>query len=136
MKMTHSGCCLCGSVKFQVIGEATRFRYCHCQRCRKSTGSGHASNILVSATGINWTSGVDNRSSYTVVDSNNFTRDFCKTCGSPLPNNIPEIKAVLIPAGLLDTEPDIKPQARIFQNSRASWSCNGDDLPCYDEYPE
>lgn len=28
----------------------------------------------------------------------------------------------------------IRPQARIFWDSRASWSCGGDDLPVYSEY--
>jgi hypothetical protein len=32
---------------------------------------------------------------------------------------------VFIPAGSLDEEPDIGPQARIFTGSRTAWSCDG-----------
>lgn len=136
MSTTHQGSCLCGNVSFEIVGEAIRFRHCHCQRCRKSTGTGHASNLLVQADGINWVSGEDNRSDYTVPESQHFTRHFCSTCGSPLPSEISSMGSVLIPAGLLDTDPVMQPQSRIFQGSRASWSCYGDGLPCFDRYPD
>jgi hypothetical protein len=42
----------------------------------------------------------------------------------------------MIPAGSLDDEAPIMPQARIFWGSRADWSCDGDSLPRYSEYPE
>ena len=48
---------------------------------------------------------------------------------------VPETGAVVIPAGSLDSEPPIKPQARIFWDSRADWSCDGDALPRFAEYP-
>jgi hypothetical protein len=39
----------------------------------------------------------------------------------------------MIPAGSLDDEAPIKPQARIFSSSRASWSCADDELRVYPE---
>jgi hypothetical protein len=45
-----------------------------------------------------------------------------------------DTKQVFVPAGTLDDEPNIKPQARIFQNSKATWSCSGDQVPCFAEY--
>ena len=42
---------------------------------------------------------------------------------------------VFIPAGTLDVEPAIGPQAHIFQGSKAEWSCTGDDIPRFDQYP-
>lgn len=47
MTTTLMGSCLCGSVEYEVTGEAQRFYHCHCQRCRKATGKGHASNLLM-----------------------------------------------------------------------------------------
>jgi hypothetical protein len=43
---------------------------------------------------------------------------------------------VMIPMGSLDDDPGIEPQARIFQNSRAAWSCSGRALPGFDTMPE
>jgi hypothetical protein len=42
---------------------------------------------------------------------------------------------VMIPAGSLDDAPSIKPQARIFSESRASWSCSDSEIPVYPEFP-
>lgn len=41
---------------------------------------------------------------------------------------------VFIPAGSLDVEPVMQPQARIFCGSRAAWSCGSGELPEFHEY--
>jgi hypothetical protein len=41
----------------------------------------------------------------------------------------------MVPAGSLDQEPGLAPQARIFQDSRAEWSCDERSLPTFDNYP-
>ncbi len=130
-----TGTCLCGSVKYIVNGEIKRFYHCHCQRCRKATGTGHASNLLITPhTGITWLQGEDKLSRYKVPEAERFYNCFCQNCGSPMPRAVPELDAVLIPAGSLDPEPPVPPQGRIFWDSRAEWSCE-DDLPVFSEYP-
>ena len=129
------GSCLCGSVHYQVTGQAKRFYHCHCRRCRKATGTGHASNLFVSpGTSITWTMGESLLSCYKLPEAERFYNCFCKRCGSSMPRVIPELDAVLIPAGSLDTPSPLPAQARIFWDSRAEWSCT-DDLPVYSEYP-
>jgi hypothetical protein len=48
---------------------------------------------------------------------------------------VPELELVVIPAGSLDSAPPLAPQARIFWDSRADWSCAAGDLPVFAEYP-
>lgn len=132
-----SGSCLCGEVKYEVQGEPLRFSHCHCSRCRKATGTGHASNLLLTpVTGITWIAGEELLAQYKVPEAERFYNCFCTKCGSPMPRVIPEIDAVLIPAGSLDTEPPIKPQHHIFWDSRASWTCGNNNLPTHSKYPE
>ncbi len=137
--MTHieiGGSCLCGAMRYRVSGEAQRFYHCHCSRCRKASGTGHASNLLVTpAEGLHWVSGGDLLASYKVPEAKRFRNCFCPQCGSPMPRVIPELDGVLVPAGSLDTPAPIQPSARIFYDSRADWSCGGDGLPVYPEYP-
>jgi len=131
-----TGSCLCGTIRYTIRGEAVRFYHCHCSRCRKATGTGHASNLLVSPLdSLEWTSGGELLACYKVPEAKRFRTCFCPQCGSPLPRKIPELDAVLIPAGSLDSVPPIAPSARIFFDSRADWSCSGDGLPVYPEYP-
>ncbi len=72
---------------------------------------------------------------YKVPEAKLFTRQFCGNCGSSVARFVPERNAVMIPAGSLDGEAPIKPQARIFWGSRAEWSCDDDALPRYAGYP-
>ncbi len=132
--MLLKGSCLCGSVNYEINGEPTAFYHCHCQRCRKATATGHASNIRVTANGITWTTGEDQLCSYKVPEAERFRNDFCGQCGSPMPRFFPQMGMVVLPAGTLDTPVPELPQSRIFYASRASWSC-ADNLPAFDEYP-
>ncbi len=130
------GSCLCGAVRYRLQGEVQRFYHCHCQRCRKTTGSAHASNILVTPlASLTWLGGEQLLGRYKVPEAERFYNCFCTRCGSPLPRVVPELQGVLVPAGTLDAEPPVRPGGRIFWDSRADWSCSGDDLPVYPEYP-
>ncbi|HXX83999.1 MAG TPA: GFA family protein [Casimicrobiaceae bacterium] len=132
---TFNGSCLCGAVKYEVTGEPKRFFHCHCSRCRKATGTGHASNLFLQPGMLKWLSGEEQIRAFKVPDAERFTNHFCATCGSRLPRQTRDTDVVMIPAGSLDDEAPIRPQARIFSASRASWSCTGDELPVYPEYP-
>jgi len=131
-----TGSCLCGSVRYQIEGEGLVFYHCHCTRCRKSSGTGHASNLRVGPeTSLRWTQGEALLKKYRVAEAERFYNLFCSNCGSPMPRAMPSIGAVVIPAGTLDTEPVMQPRSRIFWDSRVEWSCSGDGLPVHAEYP-
>lgn len=128
------GSCLCGAVRYTASGQSLRFFHCHCSRCRKASGTGHASNLFIQGTLV-WESGEDLVRNYKMPEAERFTNTFCLTCGSRLPRFIEKLGMVFIPAGSLDVEPDIVPQARIFTGSRSAWSCNETELPEFSEYP-
>lgn len=131
-----TGSCLCGAVTYEIEGEADRFYYCHCQRCRKLTGTGHAGNLLMRPlTCIRWTQGESKLKRYDVPEAERFHNLFCSECGSPMPRPTPQLDGVLVPAGSLDQESPIKPGARIFWGSRAAWSEPDESLPVHEEYP-
>ena len=129
----YSGSCLCGQVRYEIRGPSLAFYHCHCQRCRKFSGTGHASNIRIDTKQIHWLSGKELIKRYKVPEAERFRNDFCAACGSPLPRYFAEVGFVVLPAGTLDHEPAIQPEARIFNTSRSQWSCR-DDLPTYEEY--
>lgn len=131
---TLSGSCLCGAVTYIVTGEERRFYHCHCQRCRKASGTGHASNLFVRGE-LAWGSGKELVRTYKLPDAERFSNSFCTVCGGRVPRFVPEFNSVFLPAGSLDDEPALRPQARIFQGSRAAWSC-ADGLPAFDAYPD
>lgn len=131
-----SGSCLCGSVVYEIRGESARFYHCHCNRCRKATGTGHASNILLKPTSATWVAGQDLLHYYKLPEAARFATNFCTVCGSLMPRIAPDLSVAIIPAGTLDNDPGLRPQARIFSGSRAEWSCDSSELPVYDDYPD
>lgn len=130
-----SGSCLCGSVAYEISGESLHFYHCHCQRCRKASGTGHASNIIMRPTSVTWTAGEQLLTYYKVPEAKRFATVFCNNCGSLMPRVAPDLSVAVIPAGTLDTDPGVRPEARIFQNSKADWSCEAGDLPLHETYP-
>jgi hypothetical protein len=132
---TLVGSCLCGAVEFEVSGEPKLFFHCHCSRCRKVTGAGHASNMFFQPGVLKWLRGEEQVRAFKLPEAARFANNFCGTCGSRLPRQPKDADTVVIPAGSLDGDAPIKPQARIFSGSRASWSCAGDELPMYLELP-
>ena len=135
-QQTFRGSCLCGGVKYELTGTPGYFYHCHCRRCRKANGSAHASNIRVKPDTFRWLTGEDLLQRYKLPEAERFYTLFCSRCGSPMPRDVPELEAVIIPAGSLDHDINLKPQARIFWASRASWSCENDGIKTFVGYPE
>ena len=129
------GGCLCGDVTYEATGEPKRFYHCHCARCRKVTGTGHASNLFLQPATLTWLTGEEQIRAFKVPEAQRFTNSFCANCGSRVPRQARDSDIVMIPAGSLDDAAPIMPQARIFSGSRASWSCTDDEIPVYPEYP-
>lgn len=129
------GGCLCGAVRYEVTGKPQRFYHCHCSRCRKSSGTGHATNLLLTDAQLVFTQGESRVRRYKIPEAERFTRQFCAECGSAVARVVPELGGVIVPAGSLDSEIHMKPQARIYWDSRAEWSCSDESLPHYAELP-
>ncbi len=132
---TLHGSCLCGGVRYEISGDAQRFYHCHCRRCRKVSGTGHASNLLLKPGNLRWLQGEELIHAYKVPEAERFTNRFCRVCGSQVPRYVKETDFFVIPAGSLDDDAPLSPQARIFWESRADWSCSGDEIPRHAEYP-
>lgn len=130
------GSCLCGEVKFEVRAPFLRFTHCYCSRCRKATGSSHATNLYVAPDRFSWISGQESVARFDLPSAMSFATTFCKRCGGPLPHHTRSGREVVVPAGSLDEEPSIKPQSNIFWGSRATWACVGADLPRFAEYTD
>jgi hypothetical protein len=119
-----TGRCLCGQVSFNYIGDLGPSAYCHCDDCRRCTGSAFNVSIRLEREnlGIN---GEDNMGNITyVADSGkNISRLFCKSCGSPimtLHQEQPEY--AWVKAGIVDQHELIKPIGEIWTSRKVQWA--------------
>ena len=53
------GSCTCGGIQFEIRGPVVGINQCHCDKCRKETGTGSSTFIPVHADQITWISGAD-----------------------------------------------------------------------------
>ncbi|GAC13180.1 GFA family protein [Aliiglaciecola lipolytica] len=136
MEHEIQGSCLCGKVKCAVKGPFTRFYQCHCDRCQKKTGSAFASLIFTTPDKIRWVSGENNIKRFDLPKAVRFSNVFCTDCGSQVPYLSRDGSMLCIPAGFLDGDPKIVPQANIFWEEKFPWYEAGQDAVKYQQYPE
>ena len=134
MSKIHTGSCLCGAVRYEVDGEFERFYLCHCEHCRKDTGSAHGANLFSSQATLKWIAGQD-KVTFFNLPSTRHSRSFCSVCGSALPSSQAEGKLIVVPAGSLDTAVDKKPDAHLFISSKAGWDTGLEEIPKMEKYP-
>jgi hypothetical protein len=123
------GSCLCGSVAFAADLPFDDFRHCHCSRCRKATGTAHATNAVVKASALRWLKGEEYVVRYDLPAARSFATSFCRRCGSPLPHLTRSGREAILPAGSFDGKFRATPTRHFHWLSRADWYVHGDDLP-------
>ena len=130
-----NGSCLCGEVAFSVQGPLRSMYHCHCSRCRKLSGTAHATNASTTPASFRWLRGEQRVHTFKVPDARFFSNAFCEGCGAKLPRVSLERDKVTIPAGSFDGDPGLRPTEHIFVGSKASWLTIGDALPQHAERP-
>jgi hypothetical protein len=126
------GSCLCGGVRFELDAAVGPFELCHCNRCRKVSGSAFMAGLGVRREAFRWLAGRELIISYEapILEGPPAYRVcFCTRCGSPVPDPENTSEWFEIPAGLLDDDPRLKPDKHIFVELRAGWHSITDALP-------
>lgn len=134
MKNTYSGSCLCQQIKFEIDGSFESFYLCHCKHCQKDTGSAHAANLFSSTAKLQWLTGNDKIKTFN-LPSTRHTKSFCEECGSAVPSLQMDGKLLVVPAGSLDSELQLVPDAHLFCSSRALWDKNLETVKTFEKYP-
>ena len=134
MGKAFKGSCLCGEIRFEIIGEFEKFFLCHCKHCQKDTGSAHAANLFTSQADLNWLQGKEKVKIFTLPDTRH-VKSFCVNCGSALPTQQFKGKLLVVPAGSLDTDVSKKPNAHIFMASKANWDFELENIPSFPKLP-
>lgn len=131
-----TGSCLCGAVKYTINAQPLRAAQCHCDDCRKSTGTGHASNAFFNKDDV-IIEGTTNSFAATNDAGSKNIRHFCPNCGSRLfgTNNV-NTQIISVSAGTLDDSSWFKPNAIVYHKRKPVWDVMDDSVPTFDEMPK
>jgi len=123
---TLRGSCLCGGVEFEVEQAPETLRYCHCESCKKLSGSIGTVNGRVPSNAIRILAG--NELLQTFQPAEGSAKTFCRTCGSNLfGGGWPDSETTSVRASALDDSFDARPSAHLFVRSVAAWETLPDD---------
>ncbi len=126
------GSCLCNQVAFEIRGPARFMRHCHCSRCRRAYGAAHATNVFYGLEDFHYTRGAEHVQEYRVSGAQYFSTTFCRHCGGATARLSPPRGLAIVPAGILDTDPGIRPMGHIYVGSKADWFDISDGLPQFE----
>ncbi len=123
------GGCACGAVRYQSAAAPKYAVQCQCRACQRSSGIGHASQVMVPTEGFEVTGEV--RFYQQPSDSGNtIARGFCPACGSPLFNTIsgyPNVRGVHV--GSLDDPGGFRPQQVVWHGEAQPWDFLDPEVP-------
>lgn len=125
-----NGSCLCEKIKFLVEGSFGEVRYCHCTKCRKTSGSAFSANAKVSVDSWRLVEGASLISEY--EQSPGVFRAFCSACGAPLYARLEDDKEYIrVRLGSFEGAIEAIITAHVWVSSKSEWFKIEDDLPCY-----
>lgn len=133
--MHNEGHCHCGQVQFSVEGDPIRMAQCHCNACRRLSGTGHQVQAFFKQEDVTINGEVSSYTS-TADSGNTLTRSFCPKCGSRLFNRNTARQGVIgITMGTFDDGSWFKPETILYTSERYDWDPIDHEIPAFDAMP-
>ena len=122
-----SGSCLCGGVRITYSGSPSLTTLCHCNGCKRNSGSTYSTNIIVPADSLRVTQGGSMLKTFMKMQTatgNIGVNYFCSNCGTTMwmdTNSIPGAR--IVKAGVMDNDAveSAKPSVEFFATGRVGW---------------
>lgn len=128
-----TGGCLCGAVRYKIIGDLRDVVNCHCSKCRRFHGNfGAYTSIKVADLtfaeqgGLKWFVSTDD-------ETPNVRRGFCVECGSSLFWHPQDQEKIAVAAGSLDSPTNLNTIGHIWLSQRGDYYDIHDDLPKFEK---
>lgn len=126
---------MCGSVTFESSSDAIAQANCHCDDCRRSSGSPFSSFAFVPADALTVT-GKTASYQHQSAAGTTMTKDFCPSCGSPLftANSANEGRRG-VRVGAIDDASWFQPQVNVYTSSKLASTAIDGNLKAFDKMP-
>lgn len=117
----RTGGCACGAVRYRARGPIEFAFQCHCRKCQRATGGGHASAFAVKREDLELSGEIRQYEQSSDSGAATFS-GFCPNCGSPLlswTTRFPE--RLYIHAATLDEPAGFRPEFVVFEEAAQPW---------------
>ena len=127
------GHCYCGAVRFEIEGESEWIGHCHCESCRRASGSVMTTFAGFRPEQVLFSGATPSR--YTTADG--VTRSFCGQCGSPVSFEVDSRPdEIHLHLGLFDDLEQTVPTNHSFIEEKPNWLHADEHLPNQDWNPQ
>lgn len=124
------GSCNCQDVRYIASDEIKAIVNCHCNLCRKMNGGAFSTYVVVPEDGFELLSGTLNKAQV----SENASKSFCTTCGTPIFNENPKLAGLkILYLGSIDSTLKLEPAINIYCESQLDWVTEITDLPNFEQ---
>ncbi len=120
----NSGHCYCGAVRFEVSGEPIWIGHCHCDSCRRASGSVMTTLASYNTDQVEFTGTLPVRN----ATDDGVIRSFCGKCGSPVAYG-PNVNVINLQLGLFNDPLQLKPQKHFHYDEKVDWLKADEHLP-------
>lgn len=124
-KISVSGGCQCGAVRYHSDVMLDNAHLCHCRMCQKATGNLFAALVAAPNSALRWTRGKP----AVFKSSAHVERGFCRKCGTPLFYNALDNDRINLTIGSLDRPEKFRPKSQMGAEARLSWFSDIATLP-------
>ncbi len=129
----HEGGCLCGAIRYRVVGDPVAVAICHCVNCQRNSGSAFSVSAIFPKGALTMTGApavyLDKGATGAGVE-----RTFCGTCGTPLESRsiMSSVAHVVIKTGTFDDPSGFVPSIETYCKSAMPWWTQGEGRICYE----
>ncbi|SFR47429.1 Uncharacterized conserved protein [Yoonia tamlensis] len=136
MEKKYHGRCLCGEVTYVAVGPPVVVAQCHCEECRRLSGTGHTVGAMFSSDAV-FLSGKLSQFSYLSDNRSQVTKAFCADCGSPIYGKNTRIPNHLtLSLGTMDDAEGLDIEVVIFERDKQHWDQLGKDVISFATQPD
>jgi hypothetical protein len=129
MNEVFTGRCLCGAVTYRCGAPVIAPCFCHCESCRRASGS----HVVAWATVVRSSFQIVTGAVHSYVSSPPALRQFCKQCGTPITySNEQWPETIDITIASLNRPDLMQPAEHIWMADALPWDRPQDGLPQFE----
>ena len=133
MAEVHEGGCICGAIRYKVVGQPFRTVVCHCAFCQRRTGSAFFLSVWFNEKDVQISGETLRSYEHRSDESNRWLRlQFCSTCGCAVTHTaewLPGARAIA--GGTFDDRDWFKIERHIWIRSAQKWVIVPPDVPVF-----
>ncbi len=131
--MSHTGQCLCGSIRYEFENAPAATGVCHCKNCQRQAGSAFSTLAAVPKAEFTLRGKPKRFEDRDTASGNAVERFFCGECGSPIYSALPsQPDMVYLKTGTLDDTSEWVPQFHAWCSTKQHWVALDAEVPQMD----